>query len=114
MRLFEGTEFDMPPRCDRCERLEEECDCPPPPPDRAPPEEQTANVMTEKRKKGKIVTLVSGLSEPQTDLAALAKALKDFCGAGGSLKNDIIEVQGEHLARVCEKLESIGYRVKRR
>lgn len=44
MRLFEGTEWDQPPKCDRCGRLEDDCDCPPPPKVFAAPENQTARL----------------------------------------------------------------------
>ncbi len=62
-RLFAGTPFDIPPTCDRCEKLEEECDCPPMVEEKTwkAPETQTAKIKIEKRKKGKIVTLVTGL-----------------------------------------------------
>ena len=111
MRLFEGTEFDVPPRCDRCEELEADCKCPPPPPERKSAESQTAKVSIEKRKRGKVVTLVQGLSEPDTDLTALTKTLKDHCGSGGTLKAEVIEIQGDQQGRVTKKLTSLGYKV---
>ncbi len=112
MRLFEGTQFDVPPRCDRCNELEADCQCPPPPPERKPADSQEAKVSTEKRKRGKIVTLVSGLSEPDTDLSLLTKTLKDYCGSGGTLKDEVIEIQGDQQGRVREKLAELGYRIK--
>ncbi len=115
MRLFEGTPFDRPPRCERCGELEEVCTCPPEapePPPRIPPDKQTARMSIEKRKKGKVVTVVRGLPADGNDLAGLLTQLKNACGAGGTLKDDAIEVQGRHLDRVRETLERIGYRVK--
>ena len=55
MRLFEGTAWDRPPKCERCDRLDSECVCPPETMAEAviPPEKQTAIVKTERRKKGK-------------------------------------------------------------
>ncbi len=111
-RLFAGTPFDIPPTCDRCGKLEKECKCPPPPPPRIPPGEQTARVKTEKRQKGKLVTTISGLPEIGNDLPGLLTQLKTVCGAGGTLKDGVLEIQGEHLARVRESLTKIGYRVK--
>ena len=60
MRLFEGTPFDIPPTCERCKNPEAECDCPPEEPQRVwvEPHKQQAQVTVEKRKKGKIVTVV--------------------------------------------------------
>lgn len=113
MRLFEGTEFDIPPRCDRCNALEADCECGPPPVERRPPSEQTAVVSTEKRKRGKVVTLIAGLAEPDTDMAQLVTTLKDFCGAGGTLKSGAIEIQGKVAERVQQKLRNLGYNVQR-
>lgn len=112
MRLFEGTPFDRPPRCEKCDELEEECTCPPPPPFVIPPEKQTARLAIEKRKKGKVVTVVTGLPEEGNDLPALLTRLKSVCGAGGTLKDDVLEIQGRHLDNVRAELQKIGYRVK--
>ena len=112
MRLFEGTPFDRPPRCERCEELEADCQCPPAPPPRVPPSEQTARLSVEKRKKGKVVTVVRGLSVEGNDLPGLLTQLKAACGAGGTLKEGDLEIQGKHLDRVRQLLKTIGYRVK--
>ena len=112
MRLFAGTQWDQPPRCERCGELEEVCQCPPPPAPRIPPEKLTARIAVEKRKKGKLVTVVRGLSANESDLPELLTKLKSTCGAGGTLKDDIIELQGNHLDRVRGLLSDIGYRLK--
>jgi translation initiation factor 1 len=112
MRLFEGTPFDRPPHCEVCRKLEAECVCPPPPPLRLPPEKQTARIAVEKRKNGKQVTVVRGLPADGNDLAELLKTLKSHCGAGGTLKDDELEIQGEQLERVRTKLSQLGFRVR--
>ncbi len=112
VRLFEGTPFDRPPECERCGRLESECQCPPPEPVRVAPEKQTASIQIEKRKNGKRVTLVRGLLSEWNDLPGLLAKLKTHCGAGGTLKDNEIEIQGEQLDRVRQTLQTIGYRVK--
>lgn len=112
MRLFEGTPFDRPPRCERCGMLEADCKCPPDPPARLPPEKQTARLAIEKRKKGKVVTVVRDLSAAGNDLPALLTLLKTTCGAGGTVHEDTLEVQGEHLDRIRAALVKLGYRVK--
>ena len=112
MRLFEGTEFDIPPRCERCSELETDCQCPPPPTPLIPPEKQTAKIQVEKRKKGKTVTAIRGLSPEGNDLPQLLTQIKDACGAGGTLKEGVIEIQGRQLDRVRAVLEQIGYRCK--
>ena len=112
MRLFEGTPLDRPPRCERCGELEEECPCPPLPPPRIPPQRQTARLSVEKRKKGKTVTVVRGLADEGNDLPELLTVLKARCGAGGTVKDDVLEIQGNHLDRIRSLLGEIGYRVK--
>jgi len=112
MRLFEGTPFDRPPRCEKCDQLEEECTCPPEPPPRIPPDQQTARLSIEKRKKGKRVTVVRGLPEEGNDLPELLKQLKDRCGAGGALKDEELEIQGDQLDRVRAALKEMGFQVK--
>ena len=111
-RLFSGTAFDRPPRCDRCSQLEEECQCPPleQQAERVPPEKQTARIMVEKRKKGKWVTVVRGLAA--ADLPGLLTQLKSVCGAGGTVKDEVVEVQGKHQDRVAGYLRGAGYGVK--
>ena len=112
MRLFEGTQWDRPPRCEQCGELEEDCTCPPPPRVLTPPEKQTARLAVEKRKKGKVVTVVRGLPAEENDLPALLGQLKAACGAGGTVKDDVLEIQGDHLDRVRGLLTGIGYRVR--
>ncbi|MFO0817707.1 MAG: translation initiation factor [Pirellulales bacterium] len=114
MRLFEGTPWDRPPLCDRCGELESACKCPPlpePQAPRKPPEKQRARVQVEKRAKGKLVTVVRGLAAEDNDLPALLTQLKSACGAGGTVKDDTIEVQGDHRNRINDLLAQIGYRV---
>ena len=115
MRLFAGTQWDIPPKCDRCGLLESECKCPPPPPEppaRIPPEKQTARLAVEKRAKGKLVTVVRGLPAIGNDLPDLLTRLKTACGAGGTLKDDTLELQGDHRPRAAKLLEQLGYKVK--
>jgi translation initiation factor 1 len=114
-RLFAGTQWDRPPTCERCGKLEAECLCPPATvePKRVPPETQTARLRLEKRPKGKHVTTVTGLDPEGSDLVDLAGRLKAKCGTGGTLKDGIIELQGDHLASAEAALKAIGYKTKR-
>lgn len=80
---------------------------------RLPPEKQTARLAIEKRAKGKVVTVVRGLTANDSDLLDLLKRLKSACGAGGSVDGDTIEVQGRHVERVGDVLAEIGYRLKK-
>lgn len=64
---------------------------------------------TSSGRKGKTVTLVTGL--PAADLAPVAKELKRLCGSGGSVKDGVVEIQGDQRARIIAHLEG-RYRVK--
>ena len=114
-RLFAGTPFDRPPVCDRCGQLESACTCPAlvVAPVRIPPGGQTARLKVEKRAKGKVVTAVAGLDPAGNDLADLAAQLKSRCGAGGTVKDGVIELQGDHLGAAEAALRAIGFQVRR-
>lgn len=114
MRLFEGTEFYQPPRCEKCGELEDGCTCPPPQVHQVPPEKQTAQIRVEKRKKGKTVTVIRGLAEgnPGQHFSDLLTRLKNACGAGGTIQNDSIEIQGDHQHRIEVLLKEFGYRIR--
>lgn len=62
---------------------------------------------------GKAVTLVKGLALDANGLAALGKQLKTACGSGGTVKDGVIEVQGDHADRVAQELIRLGHRAKR-
>ena len=62
---------------------------------------------------GKVVTLARGLPLDAAALAALGKTLRSACGAGGTVKEGVIELQGDHRDRVCEWLSQQGWKVKR-
>lgn len=66
-----------------------------------------------KGRKGKGVTLITGLPLNDEGLKKLAKTLKQKCGSGGSVKNDIIEIQGDHRDVLEKELTGLGYKVKR-
>jgi len=62
---------------------------------------------------GKTVTLVRGLALDAAALAALGKRLRTACGAGGTLKEGVLELQGDHAERVAAWLAKEGWSVKR-
>ena len=66
-----------------------------------------------KGRAGKGVTLVKGLPLGLAELTALGKQLKAACGSGGTVKDGVIEVQGDHVERVMAALTTHGYVVKR-
>jgi translation initiation factor 1 len=62
---------------------------------------------------GKAVTVVKGLPLDDDALAALGKQLRTACGSGGTVKDGVIEVQGDHCDRILAALEKLGHRAKR-
>jgi len=64
-------------------------------------------------RKGKGVTVVRGLPLAAEDLAELGRRIKAQCGSGGTVKEGVIEVQGEHRDRIVAFLQSAGWKVRR-
>lgn len=62
---------------------------------------------------GKTVTLVRGVQAAPDALLALGKRLRAACGTGGTVKDGVLELQGDHAERVMELLQGEGHRVKR-
>jgi translation initiation factor 1 len=78
-----------------------------------PPQQQTAYLHRDKAGRGgKVVTLVKNLALSEEDLIALSKRLKQACGAGGTVKDGMIEIQGEQREKIAETLQRLGYKVK--
>jgi len=61
---------------------------------------------------GKTVTTISGLALASDGLAILASELKRACGTGGTVRDHVIEIQGDHRAPIVAALEQRGYTVK--
>jgi len=66
-----------------------------------------------KGRKGKGMTLITGVPLPANELKKLAKELKQKCGTGGTLKDGVIEIQGDHRDALIEMLKARGWTVKR-
>ena len=101
--------------CPRCEHPVNTCVC-----DRTTPidEVERAKAVVRvsretKGRKGKGVSLVSGLPLDAKELEALCKRLKKRCGSGGTVKSGVIEIQGDHRDTLVRTLESDGWNVKR-
>lgn len=62
---------------------------------------------------GKGVSVISGLPLAAADLEALASRLKRLCGAGGAVRDGVIEIQGEHRDRLVAELCRLGYDARR-
>ena len=103
--------------CKRCGEPEDQCRC---------DTRRTAEIrpgvprdgvvrvsLDRKGRGGKGVTLIMGVPGEASEIAALAQTLKKLCASGGAVKDDVIEVQGDHRERVIARLTELGYRVKR-
>ena len=78
-----------------------------------PPQQQTVYLHRESSgRAGKAVTLVKKLILSEEALKALAKKLKQECGTGGTVKDGVIEIQGEHREKIADILQKLGYKVK--
>lgn len=80
----------------------------------APAGDGVARVSREtKGRGGKCVTVVKGLALDADALAVLGKQLRAACGSGGTTKDGVIEVQGDHCERIMDALQKHGHRAKR-
>jgi translation initiation factor 1 len=67
--------------------------------------------VTRERRRNSALTVVHGLAEAELD--AVGKELKRLCGTGGTAKNGVVEIQGDHRDRIVAYFEERGRRVKR-
>lgn len=98
--------------CPACRQAVADCRCGAAAP--APAGDGTVRVSREtKGRGGKTVTVVRGAPGDAAGLAALGKQLRAACGSGGTVKDGVIEIQGDHADRVVEWLKGKGLTVKR-
>lgn len=110
--LFDGTSLQRPVTCERCGNALLACVCPRGADGKVLlPKDQSARVRREQRR-GKVVTVIAGLDPKASDLAGLLKQLKTTLGAGGTVANCEIEVQGDHRDKVVAWLVKMGYPAK--
>ena len=98
--------------CPNCRRAVRECVCPKGAPGAAAPLKLRVGRET-KGRAGRGVTTVSGLPLAAEELAALAGKLKKRCGSGGTVRDGVIEIQGEHRDAVVALLNELGWPAKR-
>ena len=67
--------------------------------------------VSRERRRASVVTILTGL--PERDLNDTAKALKRLCGSGGTAKNGIVEIQGDHRDKIVAYLQNEGHSVKK-
>ena len=115
-RLVYSTDGGRVGTCPRCGKPYKQCRC-----DTTTSNQQStiksdgiARVMRDRKGRGgKTVTVITGLPASEETLTTLAQQLKKLCGSGGTVKDGVIEIQGDHCDKVMAKLMALGYKVKR-
>ena len=78
-----------------------------------PPSQQDLRIQaTRAGRKGKTVTIITGFKHNSETLAKLLKKLKSHCGSGGTVKDNTLEIQGDHKQKLLEALTKLGYKAK--
>ncbi len=90
--------------CTRCGLPKELCVC-----ETIAKESQTIKIRLEKKKFGKIYTVVAGIDEKEINMKDLTKQLKSKLACGGTVKQGKIELQGDHKQRVKDFLMEFGF-----
>lgn len=77
------------------------------------PDDGVVRIFRERGNRGgKTVTVIRGLPERGPSLEARLGEIKRLCGAGGTLREGALEIQGDHRERIAERLRGLGYKVK--
>ena len=93
--------------CPKCGLPKEICVC-----EEIARELQNITIAVDRRRYGKMMTVVDGLDPHDLDLDSLISNLKSICACGGTIKDGKIELQGDHRSKVKEALEKLGFIVE--
>lgn len=78
-----------------------------------PPNQQNVRIQASRKGRGgKTVTVISGFQTKPETLDKLLKQLKTQCGSGGTVKDDTLEIQGDHTQKLLQILTQLGYKAK--
>ena len=114
-RVVYSTDSGRVSTCPRCGKPYKKCTC-----DQSAGTEDSQSkkrdgvvrIMRDRKGRGgKTMTVITGV--PEEVVSSLGQQLKKICGSGGTVKDGVIEIQGDHCAKVQEKLTALGYKVKR-
>ena len=90
--------------CPKCGLVKELCVC-----ETIAKEEQRIEITTIARRFGKLTTMIKGMNQKDIDLKEVAKTLKTKLACGGTVKNGVIELQGDHKQKAKEELLKLGF-----
>jgi len=93
--------------CPKCGLPKEICVC-----EEIAREQQNITIAIDRRRYGKMMTIVDGLNPHDLDLGSLISNLKSICACGGTIKDGKIELQGDHRSKVKDALEKMGFVVE--
>jgi translation initiation factor 1 len=93
--------------CEKCGLPKEICVC-----EDIAREQQEILITTDARRYGKKMTIVQGITDSTINLDNLLSTLKSKCACGGTIKDGVIELQGDHAKRVQKVLEGMGFPAK--
>src|SRR5579859_3315086 len=118
-RVVYDSDAVQPGHCPTCGKRLDRCTCGQARPARTEskpvsvPRDGVVRLLRDRKSRGgKTVTLITGLTGTPSALAALASDLKRLCGTGGTLRGDVLELQGDFRERLRPELERRGYTVK--
>ena len=102
--------------CPHCERPVTACKCNAANANKVTPPTSDDGIVRLQRQThgrgGKVVTSITGVNLPASELKLFAKRLKQLCGSGGTVSDGTIEIQGDHRVALKSELERLGYKVK--
>jgi len=103
-----STDPDFKERCPNCDEPLDQCVCR----EKKPVGKGGDTVYIQRERKGRKGKTVTTIANLRGDLKALQKELQKHCGAGGTVKNSIVEIQGDQCLKIRKYLEQKGFRVK--